>query len=138
MEAIDCDVHCAPASYDATAARVVVAECGFAWLAPLLWRFDKDWKGVRRAVPWLKRRPSEYVIEHFRFTTAPAHLPSDPAALDQLLEMMDVPAMLTYASDYPHEHGDGMSVLIDQLSEEERQRVLRGNAAALYGLDGNA
>ena len=35
--------------------RVVVAECGFAWLPPLLWRFDKDWKGVWREVPWVKR-----------------------------------------------------------------------------------
>ena len=69
--------------------RVVVAECGFAWLPPLLWRFDKDWKGVWREVPWVKRRPSEYVREHFLFTTAPAHLPADPIALGQLLEMMD-------------------------------------------------
>jgi hypothetical protein len=26
--------------------RVMVTECGFAWLPPLLWRFDKDWKGA--------------------------------------------------------------------------------------------
>ena len=38
--------------------RVVVSECGFAWLPPLLWRFDKDWKGVWREVPWVKHRPS--------------------------------------------------------------------------------
>jgi len=115
--------------------RVAVAECGFAWLAPLLWRFDKDWKGVWRELPWLKRRPSEYVVEHFCFTTAPAHLPDEAAAVGQLLEMMDAPGMLTYASDYPHEHGDGMSLLLDQLSEDERRRVLWGNAAALYGLE---
>jgi uncharacterized protein len=114
--------------------RVVLTECGFAWLAPLLWRFDKDWKGVWREVPWLKRRPSEYVVDHFCFTTAPAHLPDDAAAVGQLLEMMDVPGMLTYASDYPHDHGDGMSMLLDQLSEDERRRVLWGNAATLYGL----
>ena len=45
--------------------RVVLIECGFAWLPLLLWRFDKDWKGVWREVPWLKHRPSEYVAEHF-------------------------------------------------------------------------
>ncbi len=89
-------------------------ECGFAWLAPLLWRFDKDWKGVWREVPWVKRRPSEYVREHFRFTTAPAHLPSDPAALHQVLEMLDGPGMLAYASDYPHRHGDGLPALHGQ------------------------
>ena len=115
--------------------RVVLTECGFAWLAPLLWRFDKDWKGVWREVPWLKRRPSEYVVEHFCFTTAPAHLPDDGVAVGQLLEMMDAPGLLAYASDYPHGHGDGMSLLLDQLSEDERRRVLWGNAAALYGLE---
>jgi uncharacterized protein len=116
--------------------RVVVSECGFAWLPPLLWRFDKDWKGVWREVPWVKHRPSEYVREHFRFTTAPAHLPVDPAALDQLLEMIDGPGMLAYASDYPHEHGDGLPALLDRLSDEGRRRVMSGNAVALYGLEG--
>ncbi|HUA07024.1 MAG TPA: amidohydrolase family protein [Solirubrobacteraceae bacterium] len=114
--------------------RVVVSECGFAWLTPLLWRFDKDWKGVWREVPWVKRRPSEYVREHCRFTTAPAHLPDDPVALGQLLEMMDAPGTLVYASDYPHEHGDGSSALLDRLSEDDRRRVLGGTAAELYGL----
>jgi predicted TIM-barrel fold metal-dependent hydrolase len=114
--------------------RVVVTECGFAWLAPLLWRFDKDWKGVWREVPWVKRRPSEYVHEHFRFTTAPAHLPRDPVALDQLLEMMDGSTMLVYASDYPHEHGDGLPALLERLSNEQRRELLWGTAAQLYGL----
>ena len=106
--------------------RVVVIECGFAWLAPLLWRFDKDWKGVWREVPWVKRRPSEYVREHFRFTTAPSHLPADPVALDQLLEMMDGAGMLVYASDYPHRHGDG-------LGGAARSGSRKSNAAASYG-----
>jgi uncharacterized protein len=114
--------------------RVVVTECGFAWLAPLLWRFDKDWKGVWREVPWIKRRPSEYVHEHFRFTTAPAYVPSDPADLDQLLEMIDGAAMLVYASDYPHRHGDGLPALLDRLSEEQRCAVLWETAAGLYRL----
>lgn len=114
--------------------RVVMIECGFAWLAPLLWRFDKDWKGVWREVPWVKHRPSEYVREHFRFTTAPAHLPADPVAVDQLLEMMDGAGMLVYASDYPHEHGDGLPALLDRLSPDDRRAVLGGTAAELYGL----
>jgi predicted TIM-barrel fold metal-dependent hydrolase len=113
--------------------RVAVIECGFTWLAPLLWRFDKDWKGVWREVPWVKRRPSEYVHEHFRFTTAPAHLPPDPVAVDQLLEMMGGPGMLAYASDYPHEHGDGLPALLDRLNEEQRRGVLWETAAELYG-----
>jgi len=114
--------------------KVVLMECGFAWLPPLLWRFDKDWRGVWREVPWVKQPPSEYVSEHFRFTTAPAHLPLDPSALGQLLEMMDAGALLAYASDYPHEHGDGLPALLDQLDEHTRRAVMAGNAAAVYGI----
>jgi hypothetical protein len=114
--------------------RVVLTECGFAWLAPLLWRFDKDWKGVWREVPWVKRRPSEYVREHFRFTTAPVHLPSDPQALDQVLEMMGGAGSLAYASDYPHQHGDGLPALLDRLSDELRRKVMYETAAELYGV----
>jgi predicted TIM-barrel fold metal-dependent hydrolase len=114
--------------------RVVLTECGFAWLPPLLWRFDKDWKGVWREVPWVKRRPSEYVREHFCFTTAPVHLPGDAAVLDQLLEMMDGPGALLYASDYPHAHGDGLPALLDRLSDEQRRAVMWETAAALYGI----
>jgi uncharacterized protein len=120
--------------------RVVLMECGFAWLSPLLWRFDKDWRGVWREVPWLKRPPSEYVNEHFRATTAPAHLPRDAVTVGRLLEMMDAGSLLAYASDYPHDHGDGFSVLLDQLDEHDRSAVLFDNAAHLYGLteDGRA
>jgi uncharacterized protein len=114
--------------------KVVLMECGFAWLPPLLWRFDKDWRGVWREVPWVKQPPSEYVGEHFRFTTAPAHLPQDPGALGQLLEMMDAGALLAYASDYPHEHGDGLPALLDQLDEATSRAVMAGNAAAVYGI----
>jgi predicted TIM-barrel fold metal-dependent hydrolase len=116
--------------------RVMLIECGFAWLPSLLWRFDKDWKGVWREVPWVKRRPSEYVHEHFRFTTAPAHLPSDPVAVDRLLEMMNGPGMLAYASDYPHEHGDGLPALLARLSAEQQRRLMSDTAAEVYGLMG--
>ena len=114
--------------------RVVLIECGFAWMAPLLWRFDKDWKGIWREVPWVKQRPSEYVYEHVRATTAPAHLPPDRRALTQLLEMVDVAQFLTYASDYPHEHGGDCAPLLAELDEDQREMVLTTNARALYGL----
>ena len=84
--------------------RVSLLECGFAWLPPLLWRFDKDWKGVWREVPWVKERPSEYVRRHFRATTSPAHLPGSVAEVRELVEMIG-PGWLIYASDYPHNHG---------------------------------
>jgi predicted TIM-barrel fold metal-dependent hydrolase len=114
--------------------RVVLIECGFAWLAPLLWRFDKDWKGIWREVPWVKQRPSEYVYRHVRASTAPSHVPADEQTVSRLLEMIDAQTFLTYGSDYPHVHGPGPEALLEQMSPDGREAVLHGNAAALYGL----
>ena len=51
---------------------VVLVESGFTWLPPLMWRFDKNWKGLRREVPWVDRLPSEMIREHVRLTVAAA------------------------------------------------------------------
>jgi uncharacterized protein len=113
--------------------RVSLLECGFAWLPPLLWRFDKDWKGVWREVPWVKERPSEYVRRHFRATTSPAHLPAAPGHVAELVEMIG-PEWLLYASDYPHEHGTSSSVLFDVLGKDASEAVLTTNAESFYRL----
>ncbi|MGH2876822.1 MAG: hypothetical protein ACRDLV_11280 [Solirubrobacteraceae bacterium] len=34
-------------------------------------KLDRDWKALRNDVPWLTRRPSEYLREHVRFTRQP-------------------------------------------------------------------
>ena len=114
--------------------RVVLSECGFAWLAPLLWRFDKDWKGVWREVPWVKEPPSSYVLRSMRFTTAPAHLPSDPAVLARIPDLMPVGEVLLWASDHPHRHGGSIDPLLEIVGDEAREAILHGNAARLYGL----
>ena len=114
--------------------KVAFLECGFTWLPFLLWRFDKDWKGVWREVPWVKERPSAYVLRSFRFSTAPAQLPSDPAVLARLPDLMPVAELLMYASDHPHRHGGTVDALLDVLDEDGREAILFGNATELYGL----
>jgi uncharacterized protein len=115
--------------------RVCLAECGFSWVPALLWRFDKDWKAVWREVPWVKERPSEYVRRHFRATTAPAQLPPNEQHVAELAEMLGARDFLLYASDYPHEHGDGGGeLLMRSLDEEGRAAVMHGNAERFYGL----
>ena len=116
------------------ALKVALLECGFTWLPFLLWRFDKDWKGVWREVPWVKERPSAYVHRHVRLSTAPAHLPADPAVLARLPDLMPVAELLMYASDHPHRHGGGIEPLLELLDEAGRAAILGGNAARLYGL----
>lgn len=115
--------------------RMCFAECGFSWLPPLLWRFDKDWKAVWREVPWVREAPTSYVRRHVRVTTEPAHLPRDPRQVAEVLEMLGGPDLLMYASDYPHDHGPGVLRLFAALDAEAREAVLRGNAAAFYRLE---
>ncbi len=110
---------------------VVFAECGFAWLPALLWRFDKDWKGVWREVPWVKERPSAYVRRHVRLTTAPAQLPSSSAEVAQAIEMVG-PELLLYASDAPHDHGGSGGALLRDLGPDDVEAILRGNATSFY------
>ncbi|HEY7620158.1 MAG TPA: amidohydrolase family protein [Solirubrobacteraceae bacterium] len=115
--------------------RVALLECGFSWVPPMLWRFDKDWKAVWREVPWLKAKPSEYVQRHFHATTAPAQLPADRDQAAQLAEMLGAGEFLLFASDHPHRHGDGnLETLLEVLGDTGRDAVMHGNAAALYGL----
>jgi uncharacterized protein len=115
--------------------RVSLVECGFGWLPPLLWRSDKDWKGIWREVPWVKELPSAYVKRHFRATTQPTHGPQGPQEIRELLAMIGSDWLL-YASDYPHDHGPSAEKLYEALDDAEREAVFRGNAAAFYRLNG--
>ena len=82
--------------------KVVVIECGIAWLPAILWRLDANFKSLRKETPWLKRLPSEYAREHIRFTTQPLEQPANKEYLWSLLEAIDGKHTLLFASDYPH------------------------------------
>lgn len=115
--------------------RVAFLECGFTWLPSLLWRLDKEWKGMQREVPWVKRRPSEYVHEHIRFSLEPAHPPTDPSFNADVWDLLERPELVMFSSDYPHDHGGGADALLDALDDAARAGVESGNAAAFYNLD---
>ncbi|MCI2417334.1 amidohydrolase [Saccharopolyspora sp. K220] len=115
--------------------RVVLLESGVSWLPSLLWRLDKNWKGTRREVPWVTVPPSEVIREHVRFTVAPFDGPPETADVLRLVEQLGSADVLLYASDYPHwHHRDAATSLLRHLSADDRAKVERGNAEALYGL----
>jgi uncharacterized protein len=113
--------------------RFAFVEGGFGWLPHVLARMDKEFKGLRHQAPHLKRLPSEYVRENVRFTTQPMEEPAG-RGLDLLLELLDAPHLLMYASDYPHFDFDEPSVVPESLGETGRRKVLHDNAAAFFGL----
>jgi uncharacterized protein len=116
--------------------RVVLAEGGITWLPSLMWRFDKDWKGIRREVPWVNRPPSEIIREHMRLTIQPIDGPPNPEHLLQIIDQIGSEDMLLFSTDYPHWHFDGSEdVLPVSLPSELERKIFVDNARVLYGLD---
>jgi uncharacterized protein len=113
--------------------RVALIECGFTWMPSLLWRFDKDWKGVWREVPWVRERPSDYVRKHFRATTEPAQLPQGDGDRAALLDMVGV-ELLMYASDHPHDHGGTGAALLEAVDADAREAITRSTPSSFYRL----
>jgi predicted TIM-barrel fold metal-dependent hydrolase len=114
--------------------RVVLVEGGTAWLPGLMWRLDAEWKALRTEVPWVKRRPSEYLRDHVRLTTQPVEQPDNDRYLLQMLEMMDAENLLMYSSDYPHWDFDSPRTVFPKLPEALHRRLFEENARAWYGL----
>jgi uncharacterized protein len=114
--------------------RIVVLEGGFSWLPYLMFRFDQQYRELRSEVPWLKRKPSDYIREHFRLATQPME-DLDARTLLQLIDMMGSDELLVFATDYPHWDFDAPSrALPPGLPEDLRQKVLWRNADKVYGL----
>jgi predicted TIM-barrel fold metal-dependent hydrolase len=115
--------------------RVVLLESGFGWLPPLMWRLDKEWKGLRREIPWVRQAPSATIRERVRVAVQPVDGPPDPAGLAQLLDRLGSDELLVFSSDYPHAHLRTYEESLGPVvSPELDARIRSGNAAALYGL----
>ncbi|MEO7600081.1 MAG: amidohydrolase family protein [Opitutus sp.] len=113
--------------------RLVLLESGVTWLPPMLWRLDKNWKGLRREIPWLRELPSEYVRRHVRLTTAPFDAPDEPGQLADVMTQLGGDGMLLYASDYPHAHGqDAALSRLEFFPTASLVNIRAGNARALY------
>ncbi len=110
--------------------KFVLIECGVAWLAPILWRLDADYKALRKETPWLKRLPSEYARDHIRLSTQPLEQPKKRDHLWHILEAIDGRHTLLYASDYPHWDFDDPTQI--KLPKEWHDDVFDGNARKLY------
>jgi predicted TIM-barrel fold metal-dependent hydrolase len=112
--------------------KVVLAEAGFAWLPAFLWRLDKEWRGLRREIPWVRRPPSEYVHEHVRLTLQPLDCPVE--RLPSVLGRLGFDELLLFSSDYPHRHLESTETILKALPDVVMDPVLSGNARSLYAL----
>ncbi|MDX6327114.1 MAG: uncharacterized protein QOK15_3468 [Nocardioidaceae bacterium] len=113
--------------------KVVVTEGGLGWVPDVLWRLDKNVKGLRDEVPWVRRLPSEYVFDHVRFTSQPLPEPRRRAHLHMLCEIVQAERTLMFSSDYPHWDFDSPRHALASLPAQLRQRVKVDNAVETFG-----
>lgn len=114
--------------------RIACLEGGFTWLPHVLWRADREYKSLRQEVPWLKKLPSEYIKDHFRFATQPVE---DITAKqwNQVTELLGSDDLLMFATDYPHFDFDSPErALPPGLSKELKHKLLFENARSFYQL----
>jgi predicted TIM-barrel fold metal-dependent hydrolase len=81
----------------------------------------------------VRRRPSDYVREHVRFTTQPLEEVEVETYLEYL-DVMDMGENIMFSTDYPHWSYDSPAWAINRFPPAQRDRIMRGNAMELYGL----
>jgi predicted TIM-barrel fold metal-dependent hydrolase len=115
--------------------RVVCVEADAGWAPHYMYRMDHAFK---RHGNWLEsgklsKLPSEYFQEHIYLTF------QDDWVAFKMIDMVN-PDRLCWANDFPHSdstwpHSQAMlSQHTRHLSAEQKDRILRGNIAELYGL----
>ncbi len=113
--------------------RVVMVEWGFSWLASLLPRMDYLWEKNRSATPFVKRRPSEYVVEHFKFATQPLDEAARASEFQAMFGIPDLDKMLLFSSDYPHYDTDNPDVILAKIPDSMKEAVYWRNAHDAFG-----
>lgn len=113
--------------------RVSMLDCGFSWIPTWGWRMNKEWKGLRREIPWVDKAPMQLIRDHFRFSVAPVDA-GPPEQLAKIVEWLGTEDLLMFATDYPHRHDDDLAELLQVLPESMRANVMAETARNWYRL----
>ena len=112
--------------------KVAILEAGFAWVPAFLWSMDEVWSQTRAQTPWVKRPPSEYIVEHVRFASQPQDEPRPKGGLEKILAWMHAEKTLMFATDYPHWDWDDPAETFAELPDPLRTRIFSANAAEFF------
>lgn len=111
--------------------RVGVMEAGVSWVPFLMYRLDKHFMEIRRQMPYLSERPSDYLRRCF-YGTQPIEEPASAADLITIIDLFDGENQVVFASDWPHHDFDHTKAVSDlPFSPEARRKVLGENALRL-------
>lgn len=105
-------------------------------VTPFIWRMDTFGRPHLEQTPWAPEMPSDYLPGHVYFVQGSLDGPGDVPYAGEWLRMTGKEDMVVFGSSYPHWHAGDHRTLPSAWSERQRDKVLFGNAAKLYGLTG--
>jgi predicted TIM-barrel fold metal-dependent hydrolase len=112
--------------------RFTFLEYAWTWLPHMLWRMDATWKAARRDHPWMRKSPTEYVLESVRFGSEPT-LETPKEHLNTMIELCHAETTLVFASDYPHWDSEEPRLVFGHVDDELKRRIFRDNAKEFFG-----
>ena len=114
--------------------RIGFTEAGIAWVPYMMWRMDKYYNEYRRMIPFLEKRPSDYMKERMWFATQPIEEPDDPRDLVHVIDTIGADRVL-FASDWPHHDFDHPRALLKlPMPAETKRKVMGESALELFGI----
>ncbi|MCC6312450.1 MAG: amidohydrolase [Thermomicrobiales bacterium] len=115
--------------------RIAFTEAGLAWVPYMMWRLDKYYNEYRRLVPFLEKRPSEYMKERMWFATQPIEEPDNASDLVETIAHLGGPERVLFASDWPHHDFDHPRAITKlPMSAEAKRKIMGENALELFGI----
>lgn len=82
------------------ALTVVFTDGGAGVVPPFLWREDAKARALKEEMPWVARRPTEY-LQQVRFVLRRDDIPAEPANLETVIALAGGGACLLYGSNFP-------------------------------------
>jgi uncharacterized protein len=114
--------------------RIVLIEGGFVWVPSLAWRLDKTYLRLRAEAPHLQRLPSNYIRDHFWYTTQPVEEPRPASDLADVMDWVGWDRIL-FSTDYPHwDYDDPRHAFKIAMTEQQKRQIFADNAKNLYRL----
>jgi predicted TIM-barrel fold metal-dependent hydrolase len=114
--------------------RLAFLEGGFTWVPWWGQRMNKEWRALRREIPWVRDLPFDLIRRHVRFSTAPIEA-GPPAEMAKVLEWLGPTNLLMYSAGYPHGYEDDINALLNLVPDDARAAIMHDEANAWYGLD---
>tara|TARA_B110000971_G_scaffold156919_1_gene160250 strand:+ start:4675 stop:5853 length:1179 start_codon:yes stop_codon:yes gene_type:complete len=118
--------------------RIAILEMGWDWVVSFGWQLDALYDAHRDEVSHLQRKPSEYLRDHFWFSTQPLEEPEHSDQLEHVFRIFEESGLgdkLMYSSDWPHWDSDSPYESVPaNFPEARRRRMLGQNASNLYNI----